>query len=140
MRLPRAGLWRRLVALVYDALLLFGLLFTATAVLLPFTGGQAIATGNHLYSGYLLGVVFLFYGWCWTHGGQTLGMKAWRLCARDCGGRGMGWSQAALRFAFAALSWLPLGLGYLWLLVDRDRLTWHDRLSGTEVVVLPRPR
>lgn len=140
MNPPRAGLWRRLAALIYDALLLFGLLFAATSVLLPFTDGRAVASGNPLYTAYLAGVVFLFYGWCWTHGGQTLGMQAWRLCARQRDGHVMSWSRAGLRFVCAILSWLPLGLGYLWVLIDRDRLTWHDRLSGTEVVVLPESR
>jgi len=42
------------------------------------------------------------------------------------------------RLAWAVVSWLPLGLGYLWILVDPQRRAWHDRLSGTRVVVLPK--
>jgi uncharacterized RDD family membrane protein YckC len=45
------------------------------------------------------------------------------------------WRDAAARLLAAVLSWLPAGMGYLWLLVDRDRLTWHDRLSRTRVVM-----
>jgi uncharacterized RDD family membrane protein YckC len=30
------------------------------------------------------------------------------------------------------------GLGYLWALVDKERLTWHDRISGTRVVLISR--
>ncbi len=135
----RAGLWRRLAALVYDGLLLSGVLFAATVVLLPVTGGEAIAPGNPLFMGYLVAMVFLFYGWCWTHGGQTLGMKAWRLRVRDRDGGRLTWSRSALRFVTALLSWLPLGLGYLWLLFDPEHLAWHDRLSGTEVILLPKP-
>ena len=37
------------------------------------------------------------------------------------------------------LSVLSCGLGLLWLWIDRDELTWHDRLAGTQVVVLPKP-
>ena len=39
-----------------------------------------------------------------------------------------------MRFAGAVISWLAFGLGFLWLLVDVDRLAWHDRLSGTSLV------
>lgn len=135
--LPRAGLWRRIAALVYDALLIFSLLFAAAAVALVLTGGEAVAAGNPLFQLYLITVIVLFYGWCWTHGGQTLGMKAWRLQLRSRDGRPIGWPRVLGRCAAGALSWAALGLGYLWLLFDRDRLTWHDRLSGTEIVVLP---
>lgn len=137
---PRAGLWRRLAALLYDALLIFSLLFAATALWLVFTGGEAVTTGNILFQLYLGTVTILFYGWCWTHGGQTLGMKAWRLQLRALDGRPIGWPQALRRCGAGVLSWAALGLGYLWVLFDRDRLTWHDRLSGTEVVVVPIER
>ena len=140
--LPSAGLWRRLAAMVYDALLLAGLLFAATALLLPFTGGEAvigIGTGGRFwYRIYLLAVVVLFFGWFWTRDGQTLGMKAWRLRVQDADGRPPDWPRALLRLAAALLALAPAGLGYWWMLVDRERKTWHDRLSGTEVVLLPK--
>jgi uncharacterized RDD family membrane protein YckC len=136
--LAPAGLIRRLAALLYDSLLLFGLIFTGTVVLMPFTGGQAIPKGNIAYQAYLLSLVGLFYGWCWTHGGQTLGMKAWRIRVQTAEGQMLGWRHAGLRLLCALLSWLPLGLGYLWSLFDPDKRTWHDRLSKTAVVVLPK--
>ncbi|MCB1816220.1 MAG: RDD family protein, partial [Candidatus Competibacteraceae bacterium] len=74
-----AALLRRLAAMLYDGLLLFGVIFTGTVVLLPFTNGHAIAPGNPAYQASLLGLIGLFYGWCWTHGGQSLGMKAWHI-------------------------------------------------------------
>lgn len=129
-----AGLGRRLAAIGYDAFLLAAILFAATAVLLPFTGGEAISPDNGLYSLYLIVVSFAYFGWFWTHGGQTLGMRTWSLRLVGAGGNAANWLQALSRFAGACLSWLALGAGFLWLLVDRDRLTWHDRLSGTKIV------
>ncbi|MEJ1377571.1 MAG: RDD family protein, partial [Candidatus Sedimenticola sp. (ex Thyasira tokunagai)] len=38
----------------------------------------------------------------------------------------------------AIISWLALGLGFLWLLVDRKNRTWHDRLSGTRLIMLEK--
>ena len=133
-----AALLRRLAAMLYDGLLLFGVIFTGTVVLLPFTNGHAIEPGNPAYQAYLLGLVGLFYGWCWTHGGQTLGMKAWHIRVQTADGQMLSWEQAGLRLLCALLSWLPLGLGFLWALFDRDKKTWHDRLSNTVVVRVPK--
>ncbi|MCU0735663.1 MAG: RDD family protein [Methylotetracoccus sp.] len=133
-----AGLFRRLAALVYDSLLLFAILFVATACVLPLTGGQALPPRQWLYSAYLAGITVVFVGWCWTHGGQTLGMRAWdlRVCAQD--GGNLNWRRSALRMIAACLSLGALGLGYLWVLIDPRGLAWHDRLSGTRVIRIER--
>jgi len=88
----------------------------------------------------LLLVSFLFFGWFWMRGGQTLGMRAWRLKVIADTGSAVTWSQALRRFVAAGLSWAALGLGYWWAMVDREKRAWHDTLSGTRVVVLPKPR
>lgn len=118
-------------AVLYDALLLLAVLFLATALALPFNAGQAFSPEQHYYSLYLLTVAYLFYAWFWTHGGQTLGMKAWKISLINAAGPGISWRQASLRFCCALLSWLCLGLGFIWCLFDRERLCWHDRLSKT---------
>ena len=123
----------------YDALLIVALLMLATLALLPFTHGQAIAIGTPLWYGYrvlLLAVIVGYFGWFWTHGGQTLGMLAWRIRVVRLDGSGLRWRNVGVRLAAALLSWLVVGLGYLWLYFDRERLTWHDRLSATRVVIL----
>ncbi|HQR24203.1 MAG TPA: RDD family protein [Steroidobacteraceae bacterium] len=141
-----AGLLRRCGALLYDLLLLAAVLMVVTALFLPFTGGEAITSaGNPLlewtYRAVLLGTIVLFYGAFWTGRGQTLGMAAWRLrVEREDGGR-LTWGDTLRRLGTAILSWLPAGLGYLWILVDPQRRAWHDRLSHTRVIVVPkRPR
>jgi uncharacterized RDD family membrane protein YckC len=126
-------LLRRLAGLVYDLLLLVAVLFIATALILPLNGGQAFGSGQWAYPVYLGFVTFGFVGWFWTHGGQTLGMKAWRLRLLTVDGMAVGWGRAALRFGSALLSVACLGLGYWWMIVDPDGLAWHDRLSGTRI-------
>ncbi len=138
--LPPTGLWRRLAAIVYDSFLLFAVLVLATIVLLPFTGGEAVAAGNPFYLPYLLAVSYLFLGWFWTHGGQTLGMRAWRIRAQTFAGYEMTWGQALKRFGAALLAWAPSGAGFVWQWLDADGLAWHDRLSGTYLAVLPKKR
>jgi len=128
------GLIRRLSALFYDALLLLAVLFTGTALLLPFRRGQALGAGDPAYGAYLILLSFALLGWQWTHGGQTLGMRAWRLRLQSRDGGPVGWRQAAVRFSAGLLSLAALGLGFFWALVDRDRQCWHDRLAGTRLV------
>jgi uncharacterized RDD family membrane protein YckC len=78
----------------------------------------------------------VFFGWFWTHGGQTLGMRAWRLKLLDSSGNPVTWRQSLIRYGAAWLSLLALGLGYIWVWIDPQGLSWHDRLSGTRLVVL----
>jgi len=134
-----AGLGRRLMAMVYDSLLLLALWFLAAIPLLWLPPeGRAVPWGRLLIQLYFALVAFGFLGGFWVHGGQTLGMRAWRLQLVANAGRGIGWSRALVRFLAAMLSWLCLGLGFLWVLVDRRGLAWHDHLSRTRIVLLPK--
>ena len=130
---PSAGIARRLGALFYDSLLVFSLLFFATAILLPFTDGAAIEPGNAAYLSYLTAVSFTYFGLSWTRGGQTLGMRAWRIKALDVNGAALSWRQSAVRFAAALF-----GLGLLGMLLGKQRVAWQDRLSrSTTFLVAP---
>lgn len=130
-----AGLGRRLAAAAYDALLVAAILAFATVPPVALRGA-AIGPGELWYGIYLAVIAFLYWAWPWTHGGQTLGMRSWRIELRAEDGGPVTWRQAAVRFAAAWLAWLPLGAGLLPVLWRRDRRAWHDRLSGTVVLRL----
>ena len=132
------GLLRRLGALIYDALIVVALLMLVTALLLIPTGGEAIEAGTPWYSLALLAVAFAFVSGCWVRGGRTLGMQAWRLLVCRDDGSPLRWRDALLRQACALVSLLSFGLGYFWVLVDRDGKAWHDRWSGTRLKLLPK--
>lgn len=138
------GLPRRLAAMLYDSLLLFALLLLASmmvtlpvGILIGETAASALPD-NPWFRLWLALVPPLFFLLFWLKGGQTLGMRSWRLRVIRNDGHPLGWGDALKRLVAALLSWLPLGLGYLWILVDRDRLAWHDRLSGTRLVLLKK--
>lgn len=132
-----AGFLRRLGAAFYDVLILFAILYFSLIPLVVANGGESV---NHpLVMPYLLLVVLYFYGWFWTHGGQTLGMRAWRLKAVQDAGLPLTWRQAILRFIAAFFSWGFLGIGAMvWMFWDRDHYALHDRLSRTLIVLLPK--
>ena len=134
--------------MVYDSLILLSLAMLYGAVAIAIKYGLL---GVHLESGEratlgaisFSGLIFLcvgFYVYFWRRGGQTIGMKAWRLKLQTGDAHAISLSQALSRAFFATLSFLVLGLGYLWSLWQTDKKTWHDLISKTEVVVLPKPQ
>jgi uncharacterized RDD family membrane protein YckC len=134
--LPSASLLRLLIAIIYDSFLLFSMLLVAAALAYPVTGGQ-VSLGYQIY---LLIVCFFYFAWPWLRGGQTLGMKAWRIQVQSINGKALSWRQALLRFLMAILSWLVLGIGFFWAIVDKQHRTWHDWVSETRIVLRPKRR
>ena len=136
--LPRCGLLRRLAAILYDTLLLAAVLVVATIPSLFLIDPKAPTQEHPILTIWLFLVSFFFFAWFWIHGGQTLGMRAWRIKIQTRDGQRISWWQAMLRFLVAMASWGALGLGFLWSLVDKEKMTWHDRYSETVLVLLPR--
>ena len=141
------GLLRRLAAIGYDCLLLIALYVVAAALVVLPAGmlfgiqdpaGDALV---RLLLQLLLVMVSLgFFVGFWLHGGQTLGMRAWRIRVVRADGYPLHAGNALLRALAALFSWATLGLGFLWMLVDPERLTWHDRISATRLVLLSKPQ
>jgi uncharacterized RDD family membrane protein YckC len=133
-----AGLWRRLAAMTYDGLLVAAVLFVLTGAVIAARGGRTIGPGSLWYQALLLTACWLYFAWSWTHGGQTVGMRAWRLYVLAADDKAVDWRSASRRFVAAWFSALPLGLGFFWAWLDPAGLTWHDRLSRTRLVHRPR--
>lgn len=126
------GLLRRLAAMLYDALVLCALLMVAAAAWVALHRAAA-PVGDWAFRAYLLAVCAVFYAGFWNRG-ETLGLRAWKMRIEGPDGRPPGWGRALLRCGAALLSWLPAGLGFWWVLFDREHLAWHDRLSRTRLV------
>lgn len=148
------------VAILMVATLPF-LPFLHGRVLVP----KEVGTLAYVYRIWELGVVAVFFGFFWTRRGQTLGMQAWRLRLEDHEGRLLGWRLSLFRQVYALLPWLPafvllsyadtgqqkvlqlageslLAVGVLaWVMMwfDPKRRAWHDRMSNTRIVLLPKP-
>ena len=74
----------------------------------------------------------------WRRGGQTLGMRPWRLKVIGVDGGAPDWRALSIRYAVGSVSLVLGGLGFWWAWFDRERLTWHDRASETRMVRLPK--
>lgn len=135
--LPPAGFLRRLGGIVYDALLVIALVMVTLFFLTGLNRFEAVQ--GPWVNSILFLEIYAFFAFFWVRRGQTLGMLAWRMQVRSMGGGPITLTQATLRFIGALLSFAALGLGYLWILVDRQRRSWSDLLSGSRIVVLPKP-
>jgi len=137
---PTAGVLRRLAAGCYDALLLGAVWMALTLVIVAVRSGEPVPAGEPAYQLLLLVSAALFFITSWLRGGQTLGMRAWRLRVEQESGEPLDARAGLLRFLGGILSVATGGAGLLWLWIDRDELTWHDRIAGTRVVVLPKDK
>lgn len=136
-----APLWKRLAAALYDLLPLAALMMVGTALLLPLTGGAAmpqLGLTHFAYQLFVFALIAGYYIWSWHRGGQTIGMRAWRLRVQTQAGSNPDVRTASLRFVFSLVSVFTLGLGLIWALFDNRRRMWHDRWTGTEVIVVPK--
>ena len=130
------GLVKRFVVMLYDAILLIALLFFASVIVaVPFgiEYDGHITPAYVLYILYIYLVAYLYLGWCWTHGGQTLGSKTWRIKLISNSGNDVTWKQSLLRYLGSLLCWITLGAGFLWCYTNKERLAWNDLLSNTRL-------
>jgi uncharacterized RDD family membrane protein YckC len=132
--LPEAPLARRLASLGYDALLVCGLLFFGALILLVASHATGLTVVRPLLQGYLLVLAGGYLVYCWTHGGQTLAMKTWRIQLQSRDGGKVTLAMATQRYLWALVAWSLFALTLLWVFFDRDRRYLHDRLAGTRLV------
>ena len=68
-----------------------------------------------------------------TIGGIICGLRVVRL-----DGRPIDWPTAIVRALSCFLSLVVVGLGFLWIAIDSERQSWHDKIAGTVVVRAPK--
>jgi uncharacterized RDD family membrane protein YckC len=131
MTLPRAGFGIRTGALLLDAILI-GMVVGFTSDILP-----RFVQFNHGPGGVLIALA-IYGAAMWktkgtTIGGIVCGLKVVRLDDRP-----IDWPTAVVRALSCFLSLAVGGLGFLWVLFDNDRQSWHDKIAGTTVVRTPK--
>ncbi len=144
---PDALMLQRMLALLYDLWPVVALWMLLSAL---FNLGYFVAGHGEreiLKTGSALGILLWLCCWLlagvyavtsWSRGGQTLGMRAWRLRVTGMGETPPTRKQLIQRYVVGTGSLLLGGLGFWWAWFGRDRLTWHDRVSGTRMVRVPK--
>lgn len=119
----RAGFWIRMAALLLD-LILVGII--TSIVDLPHHG-----------HGFLL-ILAAYGAVMWKLRGTTIGGIVCGLRVVRLDGRAIDWPTALARALGAFLSMAVAGLGFIWVVFDSERQSWHDKIAGTVVVHVPR--
>jgi uncharacterized RDD family membrane protein YckC len=149
---------RRLATMLYEGVILFGVVFIAGYLFSTLTQQRSGLTHHNLLAAWIGFVVGLYFVWFWTHSGQTLPMKTWRLRVVAANGTPLSMPRAIARYLLAWLWFLPplalhplVGLSaphtlvatavwfVLWTAtgrLDKNRQFLHDRLAGTRVVTV----
>jgi uncharacterized RDD family membrane protein YckC len=136
-----AHLGWRLAAAAYDLLPLLALWFAATGIALAATGGALDVRrlrDKLIVQALVLLLGAAYFAASWWRGGQTIGMRPWRLRVVRADGTAPELGRCLLRFAVALASLAAVGAGFWWALFDPQRRTWHDIAAGTVMVRVER--
>ncbi len=135
-----AGFWRRYIAFTLDALLL-ALLDIGISYILgqrPFVDTPPKSIGMLLFNFFwpkVLGVVIMLASWLWSDG-QTFGKWLMRIRIVKDDRTRMDIGTAVIRLCGYVASNVSFNLGYLWMLIDPKKQTWHDKIANTYVVTV----
>ena len=125
---------RLFAACIYELLLLIALWMLCTWVFVRLFG-EATTPYKLFYLRLSLWLVAgAYFVWCWSKTGQTLAAQTWKIRLVNQQNATLSIKQALIRYALASASVLALGLGFVWVLVDKDRLFLHDRLLKTRFI------
>ena len=153
---------RRLSAFLYEGVLLFGVLMISGLIYAGLTQMKHALQGTLGFQVFLFLVLGLYFVWFWTHGGQTVAMKAWHIRLVDAEGRAVTWQRASWRYLLSWLWFVPAlvsmrSLGFhsgaaffgalfagvvTYALLTRlhpQRQFWHDAVCGTRLVTWRHP-
>jgi uncharacterized RDD family membrane protein YckC len=128
---PRAGFWIRFGALLLDGLIL-GIPFAILVVI-----AAQISTGLAVLVYVLWLVAYIAYPVYYEGGPQcaTPGKKICGIKVIDMNGGGsIGHSRAFVRWLMRIVSGAVFYLGYLWMLWDKEKQCWHDKVANDVVV------
>ncbi len=132
--MANAGFFRRIFSLVYDSLVIIGIIFSLTLLLVFLNGGSPktgeIADYIQLLITVLSGPIFYTYFWL-VNDGQTIGMQAWKI--RLISDQTLSVRICLLRCAFSTFSFLFLGIGYLYILLNSENKSLSDLATNTRV-------
>jgi len=128
------------MVMIYDGIIMLGLLMIASLVVLPLGGAGKVAFQDFWFTVWLLSVCFIYLTACWHKGGLTVGMRAWRVQLVTENSDRLSWARSAVRFMVGLVSILVLGLGFIWALIDKKNRSWHDLAAGTVLQFTPKDK
>lgn len=124
--------------LIYEALVVLAIAFVCVLIFVLLVGDARYGVKRTMLQLFLWLIVGVYFVWCWHRSGQTLAMQTWQFKVLDQNAQLLSVSTASARYLLASISLMLFGLGFLWAMIDRDKLFLHDRLLKTQIIYAPR--
>jgi uncharacterized RDD family membrane protein YckC len=134
--MPNATRLKLFATCIYELLLLTALWMLCTWIFVSFFGDATHGNRRYFLQFFLWLVTGAYFVWCWHKSGQTLATKTWKIKLVNQQDNTLSATQCCIRYALASASVLACGLGYIWVIIDKDSLFLHDRLLKTRFVKL----
>jgi uncharacterized RDD family membrane protein YckC len=134
--MKNASRFRLIAACLYELLLLIALWMLCTLLFVSLFGDATHSEKRYFLQFILWLVTGVYFVWCWCRSGQTLPAKTWKIKLVNQDNTCLTCKQAFIRYALASASLLACGLGFIWILLDKDQLFLHDRLLKTRFIQL----
>lgn len=156
------GVGRRLACFTYEGVLLFGVLMVAGWLYSSLTQQRDAMVGRHGLQAFVFLALGIYFVWFWSHGGQTVAMKTWRIRLVTRDGGPVSQARALARYLLSWVWFVPALVGLGWAGTNDlasifgalaagiaayaalSRLHpcgqfWHDAVCGTGLIAVDRP-
>lgn len=137
-KLAKPSLFKLAACFMYDFLVVTAIGLMAAALFIGLAGDATHGIKRYALQLFLWLIVGAYFVWCWHKTGQTLAMQTWRLKVVNQHNQLLCMPILFKRYILATISLMLLGLGFLWVILDRDKLYLHDRLLKSKIVYIPR--
>ena len=131
-----AGLIRRLLALLYDSILIIGI-YMSYVILVTYLNGSALESQLEilfLQFSFII-FIFLFYCYFWKfNNGQTLGMQVWKIKLVSSGNEEININKMVLRCALSIIFSLVFLSNFIFIIFNKERKTLGDYFSKTKLL------
>jgi uncharacterized RDD family membrane protein YckC len=131
-----AGLMRRLLALLYDGILIIGI-YMSYVILVTYLNGSALESQLEilfLQFSFII-FIFLFYCYFWKfNNGQTLGMQVWKIKLVSSGNEEININKMVLRCALSMIFSLVFLSNFIFIIFNKERKTLGDYFSKTKLL------
>ena len=128
----KSKLWKHIAALTYDIFPILGMFLITSLFFVLLRSGEEVKPQTTWFQLVLFAEVFFYFTYSWKIGGQTIGMRAWKIGIANY--PSLNWQKVSLRFVVGVLSICLLGLGLWYRNWSSKNLTWMDAACGQPVI------
>jgi len=132
----KTSIWKHFAAFLYDLFPITGVFILTSLIVMLVRNGTIVDQHTLWFDILILLELVLYYSYSWKIGGQTLGMRAWKIkiVPNNVNQSNLTWFQAIFRFLIGVLSTILIGAGLFWKLISKNNQSWMDISSQSTTI------